>query len=137
MVGAVGCCPPVQGSLLACVWIFIHHVRRVALLVVLVWLVLGVLHKVHLCIGVHRRFFFWGTIITQSLVCTWLFEGSSSVSVSFCVLGPLSRRIRSSLVIRWHPIGQILLRHMMTLKIGLRYVLGRTVCVTGVLTAAA
>ena len=50
--------------------LFLHHVRRVVLLVVLVWLVLGRLHKVNLCIGLHRRVLCWGLSITRSLVCT-------------------------------------------------------------------
>ena len=34
---------------------FIYHIRRVVLLVILVGLVLGRLHKFHMCIGLHRR----------------------------------------------------------------------------------
>ena len=136
-MGAVGCCPPVQGSLWASFCLFLNHVRRVFLLIILVWLILGRLHKVHLCIGLRRWVVCLGLSIMLSRVFTWPLGGSSSVSVSSCVLGPLSRRIRSSLVICLRPISQILLRHMMTLKSGLRHVLGRIMCVTGILTACA
>ena len=114
---------------------FLHHVRRDVLLIILVWLVLGLLHKVHLCIVLHRWVMCWGLSITRSMVCAWLLEGSSSVSVSFYVLIRLSRRIGSW----WYACALLVknfLRHMMTLKTGLRYVLGRIVRVIGVLTAA-
>ena len=117
--------------------LFLNHVRRVVLLIILVWLILGRLHKVHLCIVLRRWVVGLGLSIMMSHVCTWPLGGSSSISFSSCILGPLILRIRSSLVIRWHPISQILLLHMMNLKSRLRHVLGRPMCVTGILTAAA
>jgi len=114
-----------------------NYVRRVILLIILVWFILGRLHKVHLCIFLHRWVMCLGLSILLSHVCTWPLAGSCSVSFSSCILGPLSWRIRSSLVIRWCPISQILLLHMMTLKFRLRHVLGRPMCVTGILTVAA
>ena len=114
-----------------------NHVRRVVLLIILVWLILGRLHKVHLCIGLRRWVVCLGLSMLFSHVFTWPMGGSSSVIFSSCVLGPPGQRVRSSLVIFLRPISQILLRHMMTLKSGLRHVLGRLMCVTRILTIVA
>ena len=103
--------------------LFLNHVRRVVLLIILVWLILGRLHKVHLCIGLRRWVMCLGLSIIPSRVFTWSLGRSSSISVYSCVLGPLSQRINSSLVIHWRSISQILMLHMMTLKSKLRHVL--------------
>ena len=111
-------------------YLYFDHVRRVILLIILVWLILGRLHKVHLCIVLRWWVMCLGLSILLSHICTWPLGGSSSISFSSCILGPLSWRVRSSLVIRWRPIIQIFLLHMMTLKSGLIHVLGRAMCVT-------
>ena len=51
-------------------YLFFYHVRRVILLIKLVWLILGQLHKVHLCIVLHRWVMFLGLRILLSHVCT-------------------------------------------------------------------
>lgn len=113
---------------------FLNHVRRIALLVIwLARLVLGRLHKVHLCIILHRQVLCWGMSIMRSVVCEWLLGASSSVNMSIFILVPLSWRIGSSMLIRWCPTGQILWTHVMNLVSVLWYALGRIIHVTRVL----
>ena len=44
--------------------VFLNHIRRVVILIILVWLILGWLHKVHLCIVLRRWFMCLGLSIT-------------------------------------------------------------------------
>lgn len=56
--------------------LFLNHVRRVVLLIILVWLILGWLHKVHMCIGLRRWVMCLGLSTILSHVCTWPLGGA-------------------------------------------------------------
>ena len=51
-------------------FLFINDIWRVVILIILVWLILGRLHKVHLCIVLRRWVVCMGLSIMFSCVCT-------------------------------------------------------------------